>query len=316
MLKRLIVLLLVIFSLSFILIIFIYKPLIDEKPTVTVVLKDLDSEYWRIVEAGLRKGFLDFGIEGEIIAPTNLSFLEQIDLLESVLIENPDILIISPMYPHYSIPTLERFIEKEIPVFLLDTDHQWENKTTYIGTDNVALGRRAGALLGSELQPGNEVAIIGVDLYSQDASERIKGAKLNLEAAGIEIVAEKVNVYSEPLKVKEEIEMILEAHPKVKGIMATNDELALIAFEVIEEHGLKMPIIGADGMNDMIELIEEGELSGTVAQNPYDMGYLSVETVKKVINGENVEKHIDSGVDIIIKGNAKQRVEFQKRLLK
>lgn len=90
-------------------------------------------------------------IEGEIIAPTNLLFLEQVDMLGRVLIENPDILIIYPMYPHYTIPTLERFIEKDIPVFLLDTYHQWDNKTTYIGTDNVALGRRAGALLGSEL---------------------------------------------------------------------------------------------------------------------------------------------------------------------
>ncbi len=310
MVKRLFVLPLVIVALSF-----IFKS-IDEKPTVVVVLKDLDSEYWRIVEAGLRKGFEDFDIEGEIIAPTNLSFLEQVDMLERVLIEKPDILIISPMYPNYSIPTLERFIEREIPVFLLDTDHQWENKTTYIGTDNDALGRRAGALLGSQLQPGNEVALIGVDLYSPVASERMQGATLSLEDAGIEIVAKKVNVYSEPLKIKEEIEKIIETHPKVKGIIATNDTLSLIAFEVMEAYGLNMPIIGTDGTNDMIELIEEGELPGTVAQNPYDMGYLSVETVKKVINGENVDKHIDSGVDIIIKGNAKQRLEFQKRMLK
>ncbi|PAF11501.1 sugar ABC transporter substrate-binding protein, partial [Shouchella clausii] len=67
---------------------------------------------------------------------------------------------------------------------------------------------------------------------------------------------------------------ILEKHPKIKGIMATNDELALIAFQVIEKHDLKMPIIGADGINEMIKLIEEGDLLGTVAQNPYDMGYL------------------------------------------
>ncbi|MGM0874730.1 MAG: sugar ABC transporter substrate-binding protein [Bacillota bacterium] len=315
MFKRLTVLL-VIFAMSFILIVYIYKLSIDEKPKVIVVLKDLNSDYGRIVEAGLRKGFRDFGIEGKVIAPTSVSFLEQVDLLESILMENPDILIISPLYPEYSIPTLERFIEQDIPVFLLDTDYRWENKTTYIGTDNVALGRTAGVLLGSELQPGNELAIIGLDLYSPVASERIKGAKLSLEDVGIKIVAEKVNIYSEPLRVKEGIETILEEHPKIKGIMATNDELALLAFEVIQEHGLKMPIIGADGVNDMIKLIEEGDLPGTVAQNPYDMGYLSVETAKKVINGGNVDKHIDTGVDIIIKGNVKQRLEFQKKLLK
>lgn len=220
------------------------------------------------------------------------------------------------MYPNYSIPTLEKFIKKDIPVFLLGTNHSWENKTTYIGTDNFALGRTAGVLLGTQLQPGNEVAILGLDLYSPVASERIKGEKRSLEDIGINIIAEKINIYSEPTRVKGEIEKVLEKHPKIKGIMATNDEIALIAFEVIEKQGLKMPIIGADGINDMIKLIEKGDLPGTVAQKPYDMGYLSIETAKRVLNGEDVEKHIDSGIDIIIKGNVKQRLDFQKRILK
>ncbi len=66
----------------------------------------------------------------------------------------------------------------------------------------------------------------------------------------------------------------------------------------------------------MLELIEEGKLSGTVAQNPYDMGYLSVEAATKVMEGEEVENNMDSGVDIIIQGNAMQRLDFQRRLLR
>ena len=65
----------------------------------------------------------------------------------------------------------------------------------------------------------------------------------------------------------------------------------------------------------MIELIEDGKIPGTVAQNPFDMGYLSAEAALKVSKGERVESTIDSGVDIIIKGNAKQRLEFLKGLL-
>jgi ribose transport system substrate-binding protein len=66
----------------------------------------------------------------------------------------------------------------------------------------------------------------------------------------------------------------------------------------------------------MLELIEEGRIPGTVAQNPYDMGYLSVENALKVTEGERVEKNIDSGVDIIIKENAEGRLEFLNKLLK
>jgi ribose transport system substrate-binding protein len=116
--------------------------------------------------------------------------------------------------------------------------------------------------------------------------------------------------------VKEELKTILDEHPNLKGIIVTNDGLALTAFHAIEDLGYKMPVIGADGINEIIELIEEEKLPGTVAQNPYDMGYLSVEAVMKVLNGKNVARKIDSGIDIIIKGNAKQRFEFQERVLR
>jgi ribose transport system substrate-binding protein len=44
------------------------------------------------------------------------------------------------------------------------------------------------------------------------------------------------------------------------------------------------------------------------------MGYVSVEAVMKVLNGNNVSRNIDSGIDIIIKRNAKKYFEFQERV--
>ncbi|GAA3330840.1 hypothetical protein GCM10020331_084970 [Ectobacillus funiculus] len=60
---------------------------------------------------------------------------------------------------------------------------------------------------------------------------------------------------------------------------------AMDALEVIKEQGLNMPVVGADGLIEMIELIENGTLTGTVAQNPYDMGYISIETALKSHQG-------------------------------
>jgi ribose transport system substrate-binding protein len=314
--KRLIVGLIVFVS-SVIVITLISKPYLNEKPKVVIVLKELNSQYWKLIKAGAEKGVEDFGVEGQVVAPADGLHEGQVEMLEVVLKENPDILIVSPIYPEYMISYLEEIaIEKNIPVLLLDTDVPWENKTTYIGTDNVALGERAGALLGSQLQPGNEVAIIGVDSISPVAKERIQGAKASLEAIGIKVVTEEIDVSYKPNQVKESVKSILKDYPSVKGFIATNDGLALIAIEAIEKEGLTIPVIGADGINEMIELIEEGTQSGTVAQNPYDMGYLSMEAAMKVIEGESVDQTIDSGVDIIVKGNAKNRLEFQKRLIR
>ncbi|GAA3333728.1 hypothetical protein GCM10020331_098920 [Ectobacillus funiculus] len=72
---------------------------------------------------------------------------------------------------------------------LLDTYDPWKDKTAYIGTDNLNLGRIAGELLASHLQPGDEAALIGGDIPV--IGKRIEGAKMSLEAAGIKIATEK-----------------------------------------------------------------------------------------------------------------------------
>lgn len=301
----------------------------EDKPKVVVVLKELNTQYWNILKAGTEKGFQDFGIDGKVIATHGGFAEEQNRILETVLKEKPDVLIVSPLLSS-NIPILQEFDEHNIPVLLVDTDDPWENKTAYIGTDNFELGRKAGELLASQLQPGDEVALIfsDGDVIHPVFSERIKGAKISLEDAGIKIstfsledvgdriTTETVTLPNELLSVKKVMTTILRQHPDVKGVFALNDIRALSALEVIEEHGYNIPVMGADGIIEMVELIEDGTLTGTIAQNPYDMGYISVETALKVINGEKVAKNIDTGIDIISKDNAKLKLDFLKQLLR
>ncbi len=295
----------------------IYKSFADEKPKVVVVLKEVNSEYWKIIKAGSERAFQDFGIEGEVIAPKNGTTEEQLLLLERKLKENPDVLIASPVEPDRVIPILNKFVENGVPTLLVDTDDPWKNKTSYIGTNNIELGKRAGQLLASQLQPGDKVALFGGDVGVRLISERIEGAENSLKEVGIDVVT-TINVSdyrNEEKLVKKGMEELLQEHPDLKGVMAVTDTVALHVQDVLKKHGLSIPVTGADGITDMLELIEDGTLSGSVSQNPYDMGYLSVEAAAKAIKGEKVEKNIDSGVDIIVKGNAAQRLKFLKDAL-
>jgi ribose transport system substrate-binding protein len=298
-------------------IVFIIKTLEDEKPTVVVVLKDLDTQYWEIVKAGAEKGFRDFDIDGKVIAPSIKSEQDvQAKILNKILIEKPDVLVVSPFESSKHMSILKEFVDHKIPVLLLDTNVPLENKSSYIGTDNYELGRKAGALLASELQPGDEVAIIAGNLTSPIAGHRVRGAKSSLEEAGIKIATKKVNLPNEPLPVKKAIREVVQNHTNIKGIFATTDIMALSALEELEEQGYKMPVIGADGIIEMVKLVEEGKLIGTVAQNPYDMGYLSAQAAMNVAKGENVDTIIDSGVDIIVQGNGDERLIFLEKVLK
>lgn len=305
-----------ILMISVIFIVFIYKQFIEEKPKVVLVLKDFNLQYWDIIKAGAEKGFKDFGIDGKVMAPRTATVEEQRDMLESILKEKPDVLVVAPINTPDLIPEMDKFVKKGIPVLLINTSDPWKNKTAYIGTNNVELGRKSGALLASQLQPGDKVALLG-GTVSSATDERLKGAKVSLETVGIKIATEKEGLpYNNSKAVEKLMETILQEHPDLKGVIASSDYIAIPALKVIQEHGLNMPVIGADGITEMLELIEEGTLSSTVVQNPYDMGYISVQTALKVIKGKKVNQYVDSGVDIITEGNAKQRLDFLHNVLR
>lgn len=295
---------------------FIAKSLLVEKPRVIVVLRTLNGEYWETIKAGAEKGFRDFGVDGEVVVSHDQTDEEQIKLLEKVYNENPDIVIVDPGDSPKLVPKLEEFIRNEIPVILLSANLKLEGKTSYVGTDNVELGEKAGAFLTSQLQPGDEVAIIGGTLAHTVFNDRIRGAKVTLKNAGVDVVAEETVISDDANTVHKVMAKVLSEHPDIKGIIATHDTLALDVIKSLEEQGFNMPVTGADGTTDLIELIEAEKIPGTVAQNPYDMAYLSVETALKATKGEKVEKFIDAGVDIIIKGNAEERLDFLNGLLK
>jgi ribose transport system substrate-binding protein len=291
---------------------FISVTLADKKPTVVVVLKEGNTEYWRIMKAGIEKGFKDFNIDGKVMVPSDATAQEQADLLMKAYKEKPDVIITAPISLSVS-PTLKTFTN--VPILLVDTDLPLNNKTAYIGTDNLDLGKKAGAFLASQLQPGDKIAIIGGDLSFSVFKERIEGSTISLQNAGIKIAYLKTGILDDPKTIQNVITKLMRDHPDIKGVVTTHDTIALPAIKELKEQGLSIPVIGPDGLTEMLEFIADETIPGTMAQNPYDMGYLSVETAMKVIKGENVEPFVDSGVDIIIKENAQNRLNFYEKII-
>ena len=141
--------------------------------------------------------------------------------------------------------------------------------------------------------------------------DRLKGAKASLEAVGIKIVVEKEGLADDnPKEVEKAMETILQEHPDLKGVVTSSDYIALPALKVIQKQGFEIPVTGGMAITEMLELVETGTLSRALAQNPYDMGYLSVEAALKVTKGQKVNRNIDSGVDIITSNNVEQRFRF------
>jgi ribose transport system substrate-binding protein len=288
----------------------------QSKQKVTVVLKTLSSQYWKFVEAGAKQAFKDQGVDGQVIGPSSESaVVDQINMMQDSLSKGTDALVVSPSQPDTAIPVLKQFANKKIPVLLIDTDVNWDGKVTFIGTQNYAAGQKAGETLAGMVKKGGKIALIAGALGNPATDDRIKGAKDYLEKHGYTIVAEQP-ADSDRAKAMTVMSNILESNPDINGVYSANDDMALGALRALQAKNKKVPVIGTDGTIDAVNSIIDGGLSATIAQMPYDMGYQGVVNAVKAIKGEKVDKRIDSGVDVITKDNAKDKLKKLVDMLK
>lgn len=286
----------------------IYRAGALEKPKIAVVLKNSNSEYWKAIQMGIKSAEEIYGVNGEMYIIGN-SDKEQTDLLKQVLREKPDALVAYPGNAKVTVPILNEYQRKNIPVLLIDKEVDWPDQSSFIGTDNLLLGKKAGELLTYLLQPGNRVAFIGLKEQDKISNERFNGARESLTASGISVVTQKM-VPDHQATIQEAMSQIIKAYPGLKGIFAANDEIAIKVLKFSRKKGLNLHVIGADGTTKMLKYVQRGDLKETIVQNPYDIGFLSIDNALKVIDGKPVEKKINSGVDIITRDNVDKKMEF------
>ena len=108
---------------------------------------------------------------------------------------------------------------------------------------------------------------------------------------------------------------IILANPDLKGVFGTNEGAAVGAARAIEEKKAqdKVVLVGFDSSEDDIKYINNGVMKGLVTQNPYMIGYETVEAAVKVLNNQPVEKRIDTGSVLVTKDNVNNE-DIQKIL--
>jgi ribose transport system substrate-binding protein len=96
------------------------------------------------------------------------------------------------------------------------------------------------------------------------------------------------------------MENIIQSYSDIEAVFAQNDEMALGALEALEAAGMTdVIVVGFDGNDDALAEIEAGRLDATIAQQPYEMGKIAVDTVYDYFSGGTIDEEIGAPLELI-----------------
>jgi ribose transport system substrate-binding protein len=266
------------------------------------------SKFWSIAEKGLRKAEKDFGIKAEIFRPLKGDVADQQRFLEDILVQNFDGVAISPINPDGMTGILDK-VAARIPVVCHDSDAAKSKRKSYVGTNNVEAGRAAGdaalqALKAAGIDKGKVGLFVGrIDM--QNAIERRQGVEEKLKTvSGLEILPVFLD-NTDRAKAKKNIEDALARYPDLVlsvGLWSYNGPC--LAGAIRESARAQKPIIIAfDEEEETLKAIEEGLISATIVQKPFEFGYQSMKLLKESKEGKPVPPAVDTGIVSVDKAN-------------
>ncbi|PZD95814.1 LacI family transcriptional regulator [Paenibacillus sambharensis] len=265
-----------------------------------------EMEFWQVMLQGVHTAAAEVGAEIRVAGTAEEADVEgQITLLEQAVREKPQAIILAATDYNRLMPAVTQVREAGITLVTVDSGVSGEPAASLIATDNYEAGRKAGAVLGSMLEPGDTAAVISFVKGSTTAMEREAGVRDSMsEVSGLRLLETR---YSDS-SIEQAYQLtrdLLEQEPGIKAVAALNEMTVVGAARAIEEAGLAgtVRLVGFDSSMDEIAYMERGVLDATVVQRPFNMGYLAVRTAASAAAGDRVEPSIDTGSVVITRSN-------------
>lgn len=240
----------------------------------------------------------------------------QIAAIRSYIAEGVDVIGFSPVVETGWETVLQEAKDAGIPVIMVDrrADVPRELYATYLGSDFVEEGRKAGNEMNTLLPEGGKIVELVGTVGSAPANDRYSGFRETM-AGNIEIIDSQSGDFTRA-KGKEVMEAFLKNYgDEIVGLYAHNDDMAIGAIQAIEEYGLQpgvdIKIVSIDAVRGAFEAMIAGKLNVTVECNPL-LGPQFYDLALRAVNGEELPDWVPSEESVYYPDNAAELLPERK----
>jgi ribose transport system substrate-binding protein len=285
-----------------------------DRQSVALVLKTLNHPFFVDMRRGAQEAADKLGVRLQVqAAEREIDVEKQMQIVENLIQTGIGALAITPSGSREIVSALVKARDAKVPIIVVDTrvDAQAAaaagvTTETFVGSDNYEGGRLAGQYVVKTSGGKARVGILEGIPGHETGDSRLRGFREAVKGQpGISIVA------SQPANWERDqgfnvFQNMLQAHPDIDTVFAASDLMALGAIEAIAAAGKtgKIRVVGFDALDDAKKAIAAGTMEASVAQFPYEMGRVAVESAVKVMRGEKLPPDINVKLELVTKENA------------
>ncbi len=182
--------------------------------------------------------------------------------------------------------SIDKAIEAGVPVICVNTDIP-SNRLSFIGCDpfNAGVGQAEELLKQLDGKTGTVIISSALAVAQPSAIANLEGARSVLDnTPGINVV--EVDDTADANVAATNIGAALQANPDVVGIIGQQAYTAVGAATAVREAGKtgEIVIIGRDRDAATLDLIKNGEVAASFAQNSYVEGYIALQWLHAYVN--------------------------------
>lgn len=269
------------------------------KPYVAIVSKGFQHQFWQAVKKGAEQAAEEFNVDITFEGPESEAQVDkQIEMLQAALDKKPDALGFAALDSQAAVSLLDKAKAGNIPVIAFDSGVDSDIPLATASTDNAAAAALAADKMAELIGEEGKVALVVHDQTSVTGVQRRDGFVNQIENnyPNIEIVDIQYGG-GDHLKSTDLSKAMMQANPDLKGIFGSNEGSAIGVVNAVQEMNKagSLVVVGFDSGKQLIDAIKNGVAAGAVTQNPVGIGYETVKAAVAAMNGETVEKQIDTG---------------------
>ncbi len=274
-------------------------------------------EYWVAAFEGFKDAAKQLGVKAVYQGTPEYKIPEQVTVFEQIMSKNPAGIALSPIDNAGFVEPVTAAYEKHIPVvtFASNTDAP---KVAFVTSDNVKEGQFAARTIAKALGGKGKVMVT----HNTQSNHMLRSTTfvetMKNEFPNIQVVAD-ILTQQDNQKAYTAVMQTAQKYPDLGAVFTPEGPSGRGAAQAAIELGGKIKVLTCDMDATILQLIEKGQMFGSIQPNAYVQGYLCMvllylakNSMLDPLNGARPAgqfvmnlPYVDNGLDLINADNAK-----------